>query len=215
MNLTDVIAVTSAKIANNTIVNADINSAAAISGTKVNPFFGSQNIQTSGDLALVDDSSVNAIISTAANAGNALIQLRRSRGTQAAPTVVQSGDTVGQIVYYGHDGNGIAVAGEITTNVAGTPAAGKIPMSLTIITRSDANTYTNRFFIRGSNGDVGINTNNPQSKFHVDGDVTVTSATTATTVGAAGAASALPATPVGYLVVNINGTARKIPYYNV
>jgi hypothetical protein len=37
---------------------------------------------------------------------------------------------------------------------------------------------------------------------------------TATTVGAAGGASALPATPVGYLIMNIGGTDRKIPYYN-
>ena len=36
---------------------------------------------------------------------------------------------------------------------------------------------------------------------------------TATTVGAAGAASALPANPTGYVVININGTDRKIPYY--
>jgi hypothetical protein len=37
---------------------------------------------------------------------------------------------------------------------------------------------------------------------------------TATTVGAAGGASALPATPVGYLIINVAGTNRKIPYYN-
>ena len=37
--------------------------------------------------------------------------------------------------------------------------------------------------------------------------------TTATTVGAAGGATALPALPTGYLSVNINGTAQKIPYY--
>jgi hypothetical protein len=35
-----------------------------------------------------------------------------------------------------------------------------------------------------------------------------------TTVGAAGAASALPATPTGYITMNINGTDRKIPYYD-
>jgi hypothetical protein len=35
-----------------------------------------------------------------------------------------------------------------------------------------------------------------------------------TTVGAAGAANALPANPVGYLRVKLNGTTRKIPYYN-
>lgn len=38
--------------------------------------------------------------------------------------------------------------------------------------------------------------------------------TTDTTVGAAGGASALPATPVGYLIINVAGTNRKIPYYN-
>jgi len=38
--------------------------------------------------------------------------------------------------------------------------------------------------------------------------------TTATTVGAAGAATALPANPVGYLIINVAGTAMKIPYYN-
>jgi hypothetical protein len=39
-------------------------------------------------------------------------------------------------------------------------------------------------------------------------------ATTATTVGAAGGASLLPATPLGYIIVNVSGTAAKIPYYN-
>lgn len=39
-------------------------------------------------------------------------------------------------------------------------------------------------------------------------------ATTATTVGAAGGASSLPATPLGYLIINVGGTAAKIPYYN-
>lgn len=38
--------------------------------------------------------------------------------------------------------------------------------------------------------------------------------TTATTVGAAGGASALPATPLGYMIINVAGTAAKIPYYN-
>ena len=41
-------AVNSTKIENNTIVNADINTSAAIDGTKVSPNFGSQNIVTTG-----------------------------------------------------------------------------------------------------------------------------------------------------------------------
>ncbi len=40
------------------------------------------------------------------------------------------------------------------------------------------------------------------------------SGATATTVGAAGGASALPLTPLGYIIVNVAGTAAKIPYYN-
>ena len=40
--------VTSAKIADDTIVNADINASAAIAGTKISPDFGSQNINTTG-----------------------------------------------------------------------------------------------------------------------------------------------------------------------
>lgn len=49
------------------------------------------------------------------------------------------------------------------------------------------------------------------------GDVSVTGLAwggdTATTVGAAGSASALPANPTGYLVITIEGTDVKVPYY--
>ena len=41
-------AITSAKIKDGTIVNADVNASAAIDGTKISPNFGSQNIVTSG-----------------------------------------------------------------------------------------------------------------------------------------------------------------------
>ena len=42
--------VTSADITNGSILNTDINASAAIDGTKINPNFGSQNIQTTGTL---------------------------------------------------------------------------------------------------------------------------------------------------------------------
>ena len=53
--------VTSAKIVDGTIVNADINASAAIAGTKISPNFGSQDITTTGpisgkDLILTDTS---------------------------------------------------------------------------------------------------------------------------------------------------------------
>jgi len=61
-------------------------------------------------------------------------------------------------------------------------------------------------------GNVGIGTASPSSKLHVNGDLTVSSATTATSA-TAGTNGDVPAQVAGYLVVNINGTARKIPYY--
>ena len=59
-------AVTSAKIQDDTIVNADVNSSAAIAGTKISPDFGSQNIATTGtvngvtttELAILDGATV-------------------------------------------------------------------------------------------------------------------------------------------------------------
>jgi hypothetical protein len=68
-----------------------------------------------------------------------------------------------------------------------------------------------RFATNGnmSIGDVAT----PSSKLHVDGDLTVTNATTAASA-AAGTSGGVPAQVQGYLVVNINGTARRIPFYN-
>lgn len=45
--------------------------------------------------------------------------------------------------------------------------------------------------------------------------IRLSGATTQATVGSAGGAAALPATPTGYLVLNIGGTDRAIPYFDV
>jgi hypothetical protein len=49
--------VTSAKIVDGSIVNADINASAAIAGTKISPDFGSQNITTLGNIICGDGST--------------------------------------------------------------------------------------------------------------------------------------------------------------
>ena len=50
--------VTSTMITNDTIVNADVNSSAAIAGTKIDPHFGSQNVTTTGGLGIGGDSAL-------------------------------------------------------------------------------------------------------------------------------------------------------------
>lgn len=55
-------------------------------------------------------------------------------------------------------------------------------------------------------GDITLGINN--------GNVISLNNTTATTIGANGGASALTALPVGYILVNINGSPFEIPYYN-
>jgi hypothetical protein len=77
-------------------------------------------------------------------------------------------------------------------------------------------TKTDRIFmapgtVLGILDNVGVGTFSAASKLQVQGDITLTSSTTATTATAG--AQTLPANPVGFLVVSINGTSRKIPYY--
>lgn len=56
---------------------------------------------------------------------------------------------------------------------------------------------------------IGINPTHP---LHVNGDIRI-DGTTSTTANAG--AATLPANPVGFLLVNIGGTAYKVPYYAV
>ena len=70
--------VTSAKIVDGTIVNADISSSAAIAGSKISPDFGSQNILTTGRILLgtTTEGAVNADELTIASTGNTGMTLR-------------------------------------------------------------------------------------------------------------------------------------------
>jgi len=75
--------VTSAKIADGAIVNADINASAAIVGTKIDPDFGSQNIVTTGNIT----GTGNLTIDTSAffvNASNNFIGIGTATPTDTA-----------------------------------------------------------------------------------------------------------------------------------
>lgn len=65
---------------------------------------------------------------------------------------------------------------------------------------------------KDGSGNVGIGTASPGAKFHVNGSVRLDVAVTATNSGAGGA-DPLPAAPAGYMLINVGGVDRKLPYY--
>ena len=104
--------VTSAKIANDTIVNADINSSAAIAGSKINPSFtsGITITNTAPSLAFVDSNN-NSDFSLYVDAG--VFHIRDSTNSQNRISIASNGTTT---VQQNLDvGAGIDVTGNVTT----------------------------------------------------------------------------------------------------
>jgi hypothetical protein len=63
---------------------------------------------------------------TTATSGSGIFACR-SRGTLAAPTVVQSGDNLASLFFLGNDGTDLAIAAEIKIDVDGTPGNNDMP----------------------------------------------------------------------------------------
>ena len=151
--------VTSAKIADGAIVNADINASAAIAGTKVSPDFGSQNIVTtgtfsSGDITIADNNPTLTFSEGDANPDYRIIgnggKLTFQDVTNSfAPRLVINTD--GHIDITGNldVGAGIDVTGAIT----GT---------------GDLTIDTNTLHVDSSNNRVGIGTTSPANELVID-----------------------------------------------
>jgi hypothetical protein len=155
------------------IVNADVSATAAIAGTKIAPNFGSQNIATTGQVSaggnFVTQITGFGGLSMTCNAtsGNNEIVSRRSRGTPASPTVVQSGDNLITIAGQGYDGSSYANAAFITMAVGAAAGSGDMPGLITFSTTADgASTPTERMRI-AAGGSVGIATNNPSELLQI------------------------------------------------
>lgn len=97
-------------------------------------------------------------------------QSAKSRGTLSAPTIVNSGDNLGQIRFAGYDGSGFIRAAEINGQSDGTPGINDMPGRLVFSTTADgASSPTERMRI-DSSGNVGIgNTPSGTYKFEVTG----------------------------------------------
>jgi hypothetical protein len=64
-----------------------------------------------------------------------------------------------------------------------------------------------------TSANVGIGTASPSAKLHVSGSVKIDDTTQTHTTATAGSSGDVPAQVLGYIQINLNGTAVKIPYY--
>jgi hypothetical protein len=108
-----------------------------------------------------------------------VFRLSKSRGTQAVPTDVQTGDQLGSIAFHGRSGGLNFGTAEINALVDGAFASGQRPPSrLEFWTQSVAGASAARMVVR-SDGRVGIGTATPSETLDVAGNVKATGNITA------------------------------------
>lgn len=68
----------------------------------------------------------------------ARFHMRKARGTEASPTTVVTGDTLGRLVFTGYDGTSYQEMGSLEVDATGTIAATRVPTLFKIRTATDA-----------------------------------------------------------------------------
>jgi len=151
--------VTSIKVLDGTIVNADINDSAAIAGTKISPDFGSQNIVTTGTLGSNHITVTSNIpkISLVDTDNNSDFDIRNANG------VFSVVDTTSDSARFFIDSNG-------TVDVVGNLDIGAgIDVTGAITGTGDLTIDTTTLHVDSTNDRVGIGTASPSTNLHVKG----------------------------------------------
>jgi hypothetical protein len=111
----------------------------------------------------------------ASNGAGQVIRFRKSRGSIGSPTLVSSGDILGQFNFMGYDGATFQNAAMIIGVADGPPGGGSMPGRLSILTTPSGSTGSVERLAVTNNGNVGIGVASPTSKLHVVGDAHITS----------------------------------------
>ena len=105
------------------------------------------------------------------NVDAAAFELYKGRGTMAVPTIVASGDRLGDFTIYGYDGTQHVAGAKIYVEVDGTPGTNDMPGRLVFSTTADgASNPTERMRI-DSAGNVGIGVTAPTAYLHLPAGV--------------------------------------------
>jgi hypothetical protein len=114
--------------------------------------YGSSN-DNNTELALDSYASPATGATTVALGGGGIF--RFARGTQAAPTAVQTGDRLGFFVFSGYDGTNFLNTAGLTAKVDGSVSTGSVPTKFAFETRATGSPRLERMVIFSS-GNVGI-----------------------------------------------------------
>jgi hypothetical protein len=193
--------VTTDQIADGTIVNADINAAAAIAGTKVNPNFGLQIVNSGG--AISKNTTVNGYVSNEINSNDEVVFILAASGTTnrcevraqtdhpisflvnaQEKVVINRGftdDAAAEVSIMGSSGtidiyNSLVTGGYNNIVQAGDKAVifsngTQSTGNFVIAPWRDSTLTATGIRMEGSTGDIGIHTSNPARPLHVTGFV--------------------------------------------
>lgn len=118
----------------------------------------------------IPQSTISSSYWAANNVGPNFVLAKSRSGTIGTNSIVQSGDTLGNLVFDGDDGTALIVAATIKSEVDGTPGAGDMPGRLVFSTTADgASAPTERVRITSA-GKTGFATAAPAATVHVAGD---------------------------------------------
>ena len=151
-----------------TLTQAQLNAAARTNAA--NTFTDTQTINGASLLlnANSDYTPQTQLTHAGATAGSGAYSiLNRARGTYGSPTIVSSGDQLGNVLFQGYDGSAYRSAASIEAQVDGTPGANDMPGRLTFKTTPDGGTAATERMRITSAGDVGIGTSAITSKLLV------------------------------------------------
>lgn len=104
----------------------------------------------------------------------ALMQMKRSRGSESSPAALVDGDYAGAFNFNTYDGANYLVTAGFGAFIKGTVAAGSVPTDLFFYTAAGGTLDPYPGLVRlvvSSNGNVGVGTTGPTERLHVAGNV--------------------------------------------